>query len=40
MDPVGGALMHGEIETYACELGWILDQIAVSLDGLTTAQLN
>lgn len=29
-----------EIETYARELSWILDQICVSLDGLAATQLN
>ena len=33
--------MHGtEIEVYSRRLRWILDQIAVSLTGLTPAQLN
>lgn len=32
--------MRGEIDTYARELRWILDQIGVSLRGLTPAQLN
>jgi len=32
--------MRAEIETYARELGWLLDQVAVSLDGLTPAQLS
>lgn len=31
---------RGEIETYARELRWILDQVAISLRGLTAAQLN
>jgi uncharacterized damage-inducible protein DinB len=29
-----------ELQTYAAELRWVLDQIAISLDGLTPAQLN
>lgn len=32
--------MHAEIETYARELGWILDAICAALGGLTVAQLN
>ena len=32
--------MQAEIETYARELRFILDQIVVALDGLTVAQLN
>lgn len=32
--------MRAELETYAGELRWILDQIVVALDGLTPAQLN
>jgi len=32
--------MRGEIDTYSRELRWILDQIGVSLRGLTPAQLN
>ena len=31
---------RAELETYAGELRWVLDQIAVSLIGLTPAQLN
>src|SRR5207247_10977089 len=34
------ARVHGEIETYARELGWILDQGCAALDGLTAAQLT
>lgn len=32
--------MQAEIETYAAELRWILEQIVVVLDGLSAAQLN
>jgi hypothetical protein len=32
--------MRAEIETYARELGWILDQMCAALGGLTAAQLN
>ncbi len=32
--------MHAEIETYARELGWILDQVCAALRGLTAAQLD
>jgi hypothetical protein len=32
--------MHAEIETYARELRWILDQLVVASSGLTAAQLN
>ncbi len=32
--------VHAEIETYARELGWILDQVCTALDGLTETQLN
>lgn len=32
--------MLAEIETYARELSWILDQICGALDGLTATQLN
>ena len=31
--------VHAEIETYARELGWVLDQVCVALEGLTAAQL-
>ncbi len=31
---------RAELETYARELGWILDQIGAALNGLTAAQLN
>ena len=34
------ARVHGEIETYARELGWVLDQVCAALDGLTAAQLT
>jgi hypothetical protein len=33
-------IVLAEIETYARELSWILDQICGSLDGLTATQLN
>src|SRR5262245_63354573 len=33
-------VMNAEITAYRRELGWILDQMAVSLHGLTAAQLN
>lgn len=32
--------MRAERETYDRELSWILDQVSVSLDGLTATQLN
>jgi hypothetical protein len=32
--------MHAELETYARELGWILDQACAAVGGLTAAQLN
>ena len=32
--------MQAELETYAAELRWILEQIVVALDGLSAAQLN
>src|SRR5256885_15244997 len=32
--------MHVEIETYARELQWILEQLVDALSGLTAAQLN
>src|SRR5205814_1043279 len=32
--------MHAEIETYARELQWILEQLVDALSGLTAAQLN
>ena len=32
--------MHAEVETYARELDWILDQICTALNGLTPAQLD
>src|SRR5919197_499608 len=32
--------MQPEMETYARELRWILDQVGLALDGLTPAQLN
>jgi DinB family protein len=32
--------MRAEIETYARELGWILDQVSSALGGLTAAQLD
>lgn len=32
--------MRAEIDTYSRQLRWILDQIVVSLRGLTAAQLN
>jgi len=32
--------MRGELDTYARHLRWILDQVVVSLKGLTPAQLN
>jgi hypothetical protein len=32
--------MRAEIETYARELGWILDQVCAALGGLTAAQLD
>jgi len=32
--------VRAEIETYARELGWILDAICAALGGLTAAQLN
>ena len=34
------ARVHAEIETYARELGWVLDQVCAALDGLTAAQLT
>jgi hypothetical protein len=37
---VRGDVVLAEIETYAYELSWILDQICVCLDGLTATQLN
>lgn len=36
----GRATTRAELETYARELGWILDQIGAALNGLTAAQLN
>jgi len=32
--------MHPELATYARELRWVLDQVCVSLAGLTAEQLN
>ena len=32
--------MSAELETYAQELRWILDQISRTVDGLTEQQLN
>lgn len=32
--------MSAELEVYARELSWILDQVCISLTGLTPAQLN
>ncbi len=32
--------MRAELDTYARELGWILDQVSTALGGLTAAQLN
>src|SRR5436309_13114069 len=37
---VGGIGMSAELETYAQELRWILDQISRTVDGLTEQQLN
>jgi hypothetical protein len=32
--------MHAELDSYSRELRWILDQVCISLAGLTTAQLG
>src|SRR5436309_6423304 len=37
---VGGIGMSAELETYAQELRWIIDQISRTVDGLTEQQLN